>query len=420
MKSIFLTATALFLGLCLGTESSLAQETENSALRVFLDCPRFICDSDHFRREVPFVNYMRDRQDAQVHVLVTRQSTGAGTEFAFTFIGLEDFAGREDTLRHNASNTDTNAERRDGLVRIFLMGLIPYIAGTPVANRLQISYDAPAGTEQTAAQPEDDPWNFWVFRVSAGGNARGESRQRSNSFNGRLSANRVTEDWKIELQARGRASRDEFEVSDTVTIVNNSHNYSFEGGIVRSLGIEHWAAGVGAEATASTFVNQDFVTRVAGILEYSVFPYSESTRRRLTIQYRVGVARLNYEEITIFGVTEETRMEQALEVSYRVRQPWGDINANLEGQNFLSDFNQHRLELGGGFNVRIVRGLRFNSFGSIARIKDQIFLPGADIPEEEILLRRRQLGTDFRFFVNFGFSYTFGSIFNNVVNPRID
>ena len=360
MKSIFLTATALFMGLCLETESAFAQDTENGALRVFLDCPRYVCDSDHFRREVPFVNYVRDRQDAQVHVLVTRQETGAGREFTFTFIGLEDFAGRDDTLRYNASNTDTNAERRDGQVRTFLMGLLPYVAGTSVIDGMRISYQAPEGAEQ-AAQPEDDPWDFWVFRVSGGGSFSGESLERSSSVNGRFSARRVTEELKIELEGNGRLRHQEFEVDSTETVIDDTHNYRLEGGIIKSLGVEHWAAGVEASLSASTFVNQNFVFRFGGALEYSIFPYSESTRRQLTIRYTLGVARFNYEEITLFGVTEETRANQSLEVSYRVRQPWGDINTSLEGQNFLNDFSQHRVELGGGLNIRIVRGLGFNA-----------------------------------------------------------
>jgi len=52
------------------------------------------------------------------------------------------------------------------------------------------------------------------------------------------------------------------------------------------------------------------------------------------------------------------------------------------------------------------------------RIKDQIFLQGGELTEEEILLRRRQRETDFQYGLSFGFSYTFGSIFSNVVNPR--
>jgi len=37
---------------------------------------------------------------------------------------------------------------------------------------------------------------------------------------------------------------------------------------------------------------------------------------------------------------------------------------------------------------------------------------------EEILLKRKELATQFRYFTYFGLSYTFGSIYNNVVNPR--
>ena len=37
---------------------------------------------------------------------------------------------------------------------------------------------------------------------------------------------------------------------------------------------------------------------------------------------------------------------------------------------------------------------------------------------EEILLRLRQLATDYSYYTSVGFSYRFGSAFNNVVNPR--
>jgi hypothetical protein len=33
-------------------------------------------------------------------------------------------------------------------------------------------------------------------------------------------------------------------------------------------------------------------------------------------------------------------------------------------------------------------------------------------------LRLRQLATSYTYFINLGLSYSFGSIFNNIVNPR--
>src|SRR6267143_921287 len=77
-----------------------AQDTtrtvQDTAVRVFLDCPDTFCDFDYYRTEITFVNWVRDRQFAQVHLLITTQDTGGGREYTLTFIGLERFAGAAD------------------------------------------------------------------------------------------------------------------------------------------------------------------------------------------------------------------------------------------------------------------------------------------------------------------------------------
>jgi hypothetical protein len=55
---------------------------------------------------------------------------------------------------------------------------------------------------------------------------------------------------------------------------------------------------------------------------------------------------------------------------------------------------------------------------SYQRINDQLALPRGDASLEDILLDRRRLATSYRATGNMGLSYTFGSIFSNVVNPR--
>ena len=52
-------------------------------------------------------------------------------------------------------------------------------------------------------------------------------------------------------------------------------------------------------------------------------------------------------------------------------------------------------------------------------MKDQLYVPREDTADEEVLLQRRQLGTDFEFEFEVGFSFTFGSVTNNVVNPKM-
>ena len=56
--------------------------------------------------------------------------------------------------------------------------------------------------------------------------------------------------------------------------------------------------------------------------------------------------------------------------------------------------------------------------GSAAMVHDQLGLVKEDIPVDQILLQRKELATQFEYFTSFGFTYTFGSIYNNVVNPR--
>jgi hypothetical protein len=101
------------------------------------------------------------------------------------------------------------------------------------------------------------------------------------------------------------------------------------------------------------------------------------------------------------------------------QEPWGELFGSAQWFQYWHDWDRHRVELDGGIEVRIVRGLSFDLFGSVARVKDQIYLSKVDLAPEEILLELRELGTDFRFSLDVGLSYRFGSIFNNVVNPRI-
>ena len=59
---------------------------KKQAPKVFIDCRR--CDIDFIRTEITFVNYVWDRREADIHVLVTTQSTGSGgTEYTMAFIG---------------------------------------------------------------------------------------------------------------------------------------------------------------------------------------------------------------------------------------------------------------------------------------------------------------------------------------------
>ncbi|MDX1393625.1 MAG: hypothetical protein R3195_04520 [Gemmatimonadota bacterium] len=398
-------------------DSALA--AAGQALSVFLDCERRVCDFDHFRREVGFVNYARDRQDAEVHVLVTTQETGGGgDEYTFAFIGLGDLEGRGDTLVHVSRPDDTDAEIRDALVQTFRLGLIPYVARTPTGRLLDIRYLAEpiAGAQQVGA--DEDPWDLWSFRARISGEFEGEERQTSTSYDASFSANRTTEALKIDLGTRGEWENESFELNDGSTLTSFTREWDVDGLIVFSIG-DHWSTGALTSVTASTQLNQDLAVRAGPAIEYNIFPYAESTRKQLTFLYQIGMAYFDYEQITLFDKTMETRPENSLDIAASVNQPWGEISGRLEASAFLDDWSQHRIDLSGRVEVRIFRGLSLDVSGGIARVKDQIYLSAAGVSDEDILLERRQLGTDFEYSFDFGLSFNFGSRFNNVVNPRM-
>ena len=153
-------------------------------------------------------------------------------------------------------------------------------------------------------------------------------------------------------------------------------------------------------------------------MEYSFFPYDEATRRSLTAFYEVGPVYRHYFEETLLGKTEETRFEEALVIAFDQRQPWGSASVSVRGSHYMHDLGTNNLRFNGNLSFRVARGLDLNFGGSYSRVRDQYFLPGGELSDEERLLRLQQQRTDYEARINFGFEYQFGSIFNNVVNNR--
>ena len=386
--------------------------------RVFVDCQQIFCDLDFFRTEITWVDYVRDRAVADAHVLVTRQATGAGgSEYTLAFLGLRRYAGVSDTLRWVAPPASTDDAVRRGLVDVIRLGLVRYAARAGMADRLQVGL-RPVGTEPAAAAaPQDDPWDYWVFRVRANGFTDGQKQSRFFNGFGSLSASRITADWKTTLSANGSYSENRFIFADGRSLNSYQHSYGTNALVVKSLS-DHWSVGGTASASSSVFLNQRLALSAAPAVEYNYFPYTESTRRQLIARYAAGVRSLEYDEETIYDRMEETRPYHQLIVGLDARQPWGSLSATLNGSQYFHDANKFSLGLSNSADVRLFRGFSFNLSGSVSLVRDQLHIPKRGATDEEVLLQRRQLETSYRWFASAGLSYTFGSIYNSIVNPR--
>ena len=414
-RPITLLAFVAASSLGLATRAPGQQQAALEALDVFLDCQNFYCDFDHIRREIVFVNWVRDRQDAHVHILGTSQPTGGGgRELTFAFIGLRQFAGRADTLRYVSRNTDTQTEIRDGQLQTIKVGLMRFVAQTQARERLRITYQAAA---EAPVGEVRDPWNLWVFTFNFSGNAFGEQQQAFTYLNGSVTANRTAQNIKINLRLSGSYNRSSQELS-TGPYVNVTHSFSGSDLVAWSLS-PHWSFGLYSAQNSSTYYNQDFAIKAGPVLEYNLYPYDQSTRRQLAIRYNPQLAGFDYEQETIFFKTKETLPAHRLDVVLSAQQPWGQVETQASAVQFLHDLGKYRLTLSGGIEFRVFRGLNLSLNGEVERIKDQLYLSRAGLTDEEILIRRRQLGTDFRYFTFFRLSYRFGSKFANVVNSRM-
>jgi hypothetical protein len=175
---------------------------------------------------------------------------------------------------------------------------------------------------------------------------------------------------------------------------------------------------VEVDASRSTRDNYDLNLQGAGEIEFDVFPYAESSRRQLVFVYAVGLLHSNYRDTTIYDKLVETRPLHTLTVAAEATQPWGSLTATLVGSSYLNDVSKNRLSVFGFCSVRLVRGLNLNLTGGYTRVRDQLSLVKEGLTDEEILLQLKQLRTDYNYFASVSLSYTFGSKFNNVVNPR--
>lgn len=383
---------------------------KKSAPKIYLDCP--YCDIDYIRTEITFVNYVWDRKEADVHILVTTQRTGAGgREYTISLIGLKDFADIQITLKYISQKNDTEDDIRRRIVKVLKKGLAPYIARTPLSDLLSVSFK-----EKAKPTSVEDKWNFWVFSIGFRGYLSGEKTRNSTSIRGNFSANRVTPDLKLRFGVSARSYESHFKIGDE-TISSTSERKSFSGLFVKSIN-NHWSVGAWLSLSSSTYSNIKFAISPAPAIEYDLFPYSESTRRQLRFLYKLGYNFSRYWEETIYDKTSENLFGESLSVTLELKEPWGTITTSIEGSHYFHDLSKYRLELWGDLGFKLFKGLSLNIWGGYSRIHDQLSLPKGETSLEEILLQRKELATSYDYYVSIGLSYTFGSIFSNVVNPR--
>ena len=408
----------------LAAGAPITAQQQGSRPRIFFDCNGPTCDRQYYRTEISWVNWVNDREVADLHIIMGSVSTsGGGREYQLDFLDAheEHDEGYDNQLTYSRLGTDTDREALDGLSHTLGLGIAAWANTHGYRGLVTLRGADPElgdiGVQRLVSQEEvDDPWNLWIFRLNGNVNRNSEETSTTTQFNGGFNASRVTPTWKINFNTFINHRRLRRELTDR-TFSDIRTNWTFNQLIAYSMA-DHWSVGLTGSVGRSVSDNQDFRARGGAALEYSFFPYEEATRRSLTALYRIGPWYADYLEPTIFLETDELRYEQALEIDFSSRQTWGDAGLSLSFSHFLHDFDLNRRAISGDVSYRITRGIEITARGDLEWVNDQIFLPAEDATDEETLLDLQRRATDRTERFSVGLRLQFGSIFNNVVNNR--
>ena len=401
-----------------GTSPGDSAPTGGERLRVFLDCHEMGCDRDFFVVEIAFVSWTRDRADADIHLLVTSLATGSGgTQFTIEFIGQRRFASHADTISIAVPPNATDDDTRRSLAQTFKHVLVRYATTTSAAAHLNVVFDVPANA--SAAPKTPDPWDLWVFRMSGNGFFNGESQTRAANLSGSLSASRTTETWKVSVGANMNYNESAYTFDDGTSSRYVSRSSGANLRIVRSV-TDHWSAGANANIGRSEYNNQDFFAGARASIEYNFFKWKEATQHQFVAIYALGPTYNKYDQETIYFKTSEVLPQHQFILANTTKARWGSVDLSASVSQYLHDPSKTNASFGGQVDIRITKGLSVNVGGSASSVHDQLSLARGTLTPGEILTRQRALATSFSYFSFVGLSYTFGSIYNTIVNPRLD
>lgn len=225
----------------------------------------------------------------------------------------------------------------------------------------------------------------------------------------------VTENQKIEFSGDLTTTERWYDLDSSVVTVR-SRGYYADAFYARKLS-NHFSAGVKSGYSTSDYNNIRLGLGLAPKFEYDLVSYSEYVRHKIYIQDSPYLSYLAYFDTTLYDRMGETRLSNILELGVKMTRPWGTIDLSVTGSHYLHDFSKNRLSLYISTSFRVVAGLSVEVSGGYDFIHDQLSLRKEGATEEERLLRLREMETGYSYWTSLSLTYTFGSIFSNIVNP---
>lgn len=411
-----------FLCICLLLFCSTITVSQNTKLKIFLDCNQsWLCDQEYLRNELTAVDFVRDRFLCDVQVISTVQFTnGGGESNQIRLVGLREFENLLDTFTYFNDVTAMNDIKRKKMLKTLQVGLIPYL----IKKNKNVDFVDIAYTKLDSAissTPGKDPWNYFQFSIGSNGWFNGDKNTSSSNINNNFSISRETTKSRFNFAASNQINRNKFtyfnaelESDEEIKVVNDNQELYTSYTLKLS---EHLGVGVWSNFERSVFNNIDARYTFFPQIEYSLFPYKDYNTSRIIAQYSIGNVNLNYRDTTIYLKVRENLIRQDFNLIADFTKPWGNISVGAKFKQYLKDPSINNLSIGGGLSWNIFKGLKFSVGGELELVRDQLSLPKQTASRDDLLTQRRIISTSYNYFGGVGFSYTFGSIYNSQVHP---
>jgi hypothetical protein len=377
---------------------------------VFLDCN---CDENYLKQNTSFLKYVRDQDLADIEIFILDVYTPTGSRsFEINIDGNNIYHEISTSSKVVGYSNDTSSTLRDKLLNKVKLALVPFL--DEGGYNIKIDVDSNLDDYST----KDDKWKNWVFELSGSYNNDKEETRKTNRYEIEFEIDKLTPEWRIGIDFSRSESNRIFFSNDNI-YSSNRKTTSLRARVVRSVS-NHFSLGAFVGGFQNTYENIDFQRYIMPAIEYSLFPYEDVLSREVTLAYRIGTGKRNYIEKTIYGYTKQIVYPHGLTLNVKFRKKWGNISSYLRGDQFLNDGTKKRLSLRSSLDIRVLEGLAVRFSSNINLIRDQYNLAASSTSSiEDLLLQQRQIATDYKTSFSVGLSYTFGSIYNSVINTRL-
>ena len=409
-KYFLLTMAVLFI---FSVKSQDTATIRQKAPHVFIDC-KSGCDTQFLRAQLNYLNHVRDMRMADVYIMVTSLSNGSGG-VQYTLHTTNEKNMKEDSIVFSTPPNASDGNIRELLLKKIKSIVLPYLISTMPEF---IDYNITMEKKDNDAGKVKDKWNFWTANINLNGSGGGQSYSTNYNCWGYIGINRTTEKSKFEISAMGSYNYQYFNFNGT-TVEGNRNSYGFGNVNAFSIG-KHFSAGYFLSYISSSATNLRGNSTFFPGIEYNVFPYDKATRKALRILYRVGVRYQDYYTPTIYDNTYLLLYPHSLVIDYIHIEKWGSIDITLAGTHYLNKSDYYNVNINPVITLNPFKGFKLSFWGNYTFVNDQFYLPKENATDSQVLLNQKQLKTTFTFYSGVGISYSFGSIYNNVVNVRFN